>query len=688
MKSGRDSRILYISGIVSILATMAIVLLVAIVISKCFKYLDYLDVNFIKANFIYPVEYFMPENVEKIQYVTGIMIAPISIFIINFTFIKLLKSVNDSKINKLYYVLFFFISIFSLSLVVFGLSEYNFFLYGNYLMNHQLSGILLFLISLFLIFIIELAFTDNMRRTINTIIGLALFIISVYLITVISSSVIFNRYYVSEQLIFTDSFNALFYSVAQVYQGKALLINFTNQYGLYPHFLEPIFKLIGLKVYTFTIVMAALMFTSYACILVFLYLVTKNKVIAVTGLISMIFYNYVLEETLTRNFYFQFTPLRIIFPSLILILSFMYFKLNNTKVKNLLYIASFVVSSIAILWNLETGIAVFLSWMLLLFYHDASQYDGWNIAKEIARNAINGIVILMSVFIIFSMYMFIRYGNLPNFSELVKYQFYFYQFGFFMIPMKLIHPWNLVAIVYLIGLVYAAQSLIAKNNTMTPKMVFLLSILGFGIFVYYEGRSHDLNLLKVCFPAILIIIIFTDMLFTKISIDIREKHLNLLELSVFAILFFFLIASSLSLLNTYDTFKHIGSSRNEISESASPTSVTQNIAFIKNNTISGERILILSYQSGVYYAESDTVSPLDTPGTSEIFLQKEHKKITNFLNSNETDANKVFLDVNFEKGFSDKGVDNLNITRTISNKYNIVSKSSDNTMILYSNSAQ
>jgi hypothetical protein len=133
------------------------------------------------------------------------------------------------------------------------------------------------------------------------------------------------------------------------------------------------------------------------------------------------------------------------------------------------------------------------------------------------------------------------------------------------------------------------------------------------------------------------------------------------------------------LSNSFDSFKHIGSSRHAISESASPTSITQNIAFIKNNTISGQRILILSYQSGVYYAESETVSPLDTPRTSEIFLRKDHEKIINFLNNNETDSNEIFLDADFEHG-----LDNLNIASTISNKYDVVSKSSDNTMILYS----
>jgi hypothetical protein len=106
--------------------------------------------------------------------------------------------------------------------------------------------------------------------------------------------------------------------------------------------------------------------------------------------------------------------------------------------------------------------------------------------------------------------MLIRYDNLPDFFELMQYQIYFYQLGFAMLPMKLIHPWNLVAIVYLIGLVYAAQSVIIKNDTMNSKMVFLLSILGFGIFVYYQGRSHDFNLFDVCFPAILIVTIFIE----------------------------------------------------------------------------------------------------------------------------------------------------------------------------------
>ncbi|HEY6837801.1 MAG TPA: hypothetical protein VI389_03580, partial [Geobacteraceae bacterium] len=54
-------------------------------------------------------------------------------------------------------------------------------------------------------------------------------------------------------------FSAVYYSMVQVFGGAPLLVDgFTNTYGLYPHFLVPIFKLTGLSVLTFSGVMAVL----------------------------------------------------------------------------------------------------------------------------------------------------------------------------------------------------------------------------------------------------------------------------------------------------------------------------------------------------------------------------------------------------------------------------------------------
>ena len=45
----------------------------------------------------------------------------------------------------------------------------------------------------------------------------------------------------------------VFYSLDQVVKGKTLLVNLTNQYGLYPHFLEPFFQIIRLNSFTYSL---------------------------------------------------------------------------------------------------------------------------------------------------------------------------------------------------------------------------------------------------------------------------------------------------------------------------------------------------------------------------------------------------------------------------------------------------
>src|SRR5439155_6107733 len=65
--------------------------------------------------------------------------------------------------------------------------------------------------------------------------------------------------------------NAVYYSVIQVFRGHALLINdFTNTYGLYPHFLVPILKLTGLSVAAFTAIMSVLIGVCLAMVIVVL----------------------------------------------------------------------------------------------------------------------------------------------------------------------------------------------------------------------------------------------------------------------------------------------------------------------------------------------------------------------------------------------------------------------------------
>ncbi len=72
--------------------------------------------------------------------------------------------------------------------------------------------------------------------------------------------------------------------------------------------------------------------------------------------------------------------------------------------------------------------------------------------------------------------------------------------------------WNMVILIYIAGLSYGIKVLFDRNTDRTIKSIVFLSILGLGIFSYFQSRSYDGNLFAVCYPAILILTIFMDKL--------------------------------------------------------------------------------------------------------------------------------------------------------------------------------
>ncbi|MBR6034099.1 MAG: hypothetical protein IKP28_05150 [Clostridia bacterium] len=84
-----------------------------------------------------------------------------------------------------------------------------------------------------------------------------------------------------------------------------------------------------------------------------------------------------------------------------------------------------------------------------------------------------------------------------------------------MIKMELFAPWILVIILYATCLAISLKRLrmYDKNNTADFEKnvpLFVLTILGMGIFHYYQGRSHWETLSAVLYPAIMLITIIVD----------------------------------------------------------------------------------------------------------------------------------------------------------------------------------
>lgn len=219
----------------------------------------------------------------------------------------------------------------------------------------------------------------------------------------------------------------------------------------------------------------------------------------------------------------------------------------------------------------------------------------------------------------------------------------FYISGFAMMYMPLFHPWNMVILMYVFGLFVSIRAVIEGENTYNSRIIFLLTILGVGVFSYYQGRSHDHVLPAVAYPATLLAVIFADQLLTKWR---AGKLLLPDKICVLVIMFFFVIALSVLLYSGKSLliFKHVQQGFRSLITSDSIAALKVNIDFIKENTVFGEKVFIICEPNldGIYYGNTGTRNAAQTPGSSELLLLEDVEKEARFLNH--PNEYKLFID--------------------------------------------
>jgi hypothetical protein len=315
-------------------------------------------------------------------------------------------------------------------------------------------------------------------------------------------------------------FSAVFNSVVQVHFDRALLIDCRGQYGLYAHFLQPVFDVTGLSVLTCTIAMAVLLAVSYVAVWGAIRENTSHPLVTLTGFFALVFTSwFYLRFSDNGRFqwvdpYFQYHPIRFLFPTMLVILAGRYYRRPSTK----LYWATTGLLSAGVLWNFDSGLPSLMAWLGGLCF--AELFDGgWRKkATRVLQHLAAVGSTLAAVVTLFSLAIYARYGAPPDFSEFFRYQKLFYISGFFMLPIEVPGMWVLVVLTYLGGFAYAAGALARKDDpgsdTARAKLVFLLSLLGLGLFSYYQGRSHHYVLTLVWWPCFVLLTLFLDGLVT------------------------------------------------------------------------------------------------------------------------------------------------------------------------------
>lgn len=420
--------------------------------------------------------------------------------------------------------------------------------------------------------------------------------------------------------------DAIIYPLSQVVQGKTILVDLPSQYGLFPEILAPLFKLTGLTVLNFTLLMAFLQIISLFALFVVINKIIKHQVLILLGILSLIvitFGNllYLCGVSLQDTVY-QYWPIRFFWPAISVYLFYVFVQ-DKTIFKSLIIS---IISAIAIIWNADTGLFIFISYSVYLitrfitdfwFQRDRDKQI-WQ-QKSFLVALILHFTTLLLIVIGFFAYLQTSSGKTLNYSWLYKYQSIFYLLGFGMMPIPTkLDPWVGVISIYIYGLISALFSW-KKIPSNKSEMMFYLSILGVGLFVYYEGRSHPLNLLSVMWPAIVLGMIFSDAIVRSIKLKLIG-FANIIPISAF---FSLIVAVNIFLYyNIHRAFSDASNNLFGESSAASPV-VLDELKFIKLHTTVGQSCIILALRQGIYYTEAGLSSPIIGPGLVEMLLKSD-----------------------------------------------------------------
>lgn len=472
----------------------------------------------------------------------------------------------------------------------------------------------------------------NAKRS-ASLIALVLFVASVGLQLVAWR--ILNVNSITENPTWSTSVDAVIYSVSQVVGGRTLLADLPSQYGLFPEFVGPLFRLVGLSVFTFSVLFAAMQVASLVAVYSVAQRLLRHPLFKIGFGIALVMVTYetCLFMVGIREQYFQYWPIRFFWPALSLLAFYSYAQMPTLR--RAVFMS--LIGAVASLWNADSGLMVEAAFGVFLVAKWAALFSRDKEGSRVERHAIVlkvwlHLAIFAIAIAVMALYLWTKADRPLQLTWLVDYQKLFYGLGFMMLPLPLsASPWMAVLGVYLLGVLSAASSWRKSPRNRSADVLLYTCMLGTGLFVYYEGRSHILNLITVSWPALLAASLMSDR-------AIRATAAGILNRSFLAPA---AISGGVMLLCCVAFIRGIpmlaDSARSAIVERSVPASpvVHDEIEFISLHTREGEACVILSKRQGLYYASLHLVSPLIGPGNAETLTVRDRDSMITQLRDNE-----------------------------------------------------
>jgi hypothetical protein len=421
-------------------------------------------------------------------------------------------------------------------------------------------------------------------------------------------------------------FGAVYFAMTQVFSGAPMLVNhFMDTYGLYPQFLNPLFQITGLTVFKFTLVMSLLTGTSFCLNLYVLRKLVSNNVILFLGFTTVLFFSYLNFKFLTLfDCIYSYFPIRYLGPSLLTCLTYFYL----TKKSPTLFWVTTAVAALFIIWNPEIGMVGFVSWFLVNIYNTFYAPDGTIAWKNMLLLAGKTFGTLFAVFYAYKLFIYLVYGAWPDFSLLFGTIFVFGKIGFFMLPMSPVHPWNLLAIILILGFTYSIVKWYKKAITTKSSMVLLISLIALGYFVYFQGRSQNSNFALSSGFGLLLLTILGDELW-----EVVKKTNQVLLNALFVVFLFMVSFSAIEIVFSSGKMVELVNQEEDKNNQSEVTDfIEKNTDFIAQHSQEHEKILVLTPRKhqALYFDGNKRLSAF-YPGFVEMYYKSDLDRMESLI---------------------------------------------------------
>lgn len=417
------------------------------------------------------------------------------------------------------------------------------------------------------------------------------------------------------------------YAVVLSTYGATCLVDYFPQYGCYGELLAPLFRLVSLSTWSVTLILAVLQCVSIVIILYFARGIETAEGDEKSHLLARLFTFAALLHCLLLNVvspfdpYFQYMPIRLLMPALALLFIQ---RIVATSEQNgpgawLVTGLAGVFAAVAVLWNLDTGLAVAGT---LAATCCLSGFSGWRrplmksiIVRRLGHSALFAFAFLAATEL--ALYLLaLKSGQSVDVNNYFLHVSTFARLGFALLPAPgPISYWGIAAaIVFSVGTIAASK--LASTDRRRDKALegaAFLAVLAMLLLVYYTGRSHDLVLKLASWP----LLVLSGFLILRALLESPVQGVRKVMTGVVA----GAVALSLALLPSHiaalDRVSWIFASKPD-----RESTLDDEISFVSSHAMPGEVVEILALHQGMLYSETNTQPATGGVSVTEMYLRE------------------------------------------------------------------